>query len=253
MDEIQDIKMSSTTSSSINKNPSSSSGGGGGGGSATAAAATKKKKKMSVLDMIILAIRSSPPSLSSSSSGGDNGIGSVSRVTIVKYLKTELNYDNSSQIKLAFKRGITKNILTQIGQSFVVTKDPPRKPSNDDEKDKEPLVITTISEGCGGSSGGSSGISSVAEHGDVVTVQYVGKLKDGTIFDTAKKFDFILGIGDVIKGWDKGIVGMKVGMKRKLIVPSHLGYGKRGCSPDIPPNSTLFFDITMKNIVKQQI
>jgi FK506-binding nuclear protein len=54
----------------------------------------------------------------------------------------------------------------------------------------------------------------------------------------------------VIKGWDQGLTGMTVGLKRKLVVPSRLGYGKRGSSPDIPPNATLHFDITMKKIVK---
>ena len=65
-----------------------------------------------------------------------------------------------------------------------------------------------------------------------------------------KSFQFVLGAGDVIKGWDQGLVGMAKGAKRKLIVPSHLGYGKRGCAPDIPPNATLYFDVTMKSIVK---
>jgi FKBP-type peptidyl-prolyl cis-trans isomerase len=74
-------------------------------------------------------------------------------------------------------------------------------------------------------------------------------LDDGTQFDAAKSFHFVLGAGDVIKGWDQGLVGMAVGAKRKLVVPSHLGYGKRGCAPDIPPNATLHFQITMKKIV----
>eukprot|EP00980_Cylindrotheca_fusiformis_P001833 scaffold408_cov71-Cylindrotheca_fusiformis.AAC.34 len=192
-----------------------------------------KKKKQSVLDKIILAIRESPPS--SSSSG-------VSRVAITKYLKSELDYDNANQIKLALKRGVSNGSLTQKGQSFLVTNDPPRA-SIDDEKD--PLEIEDVAKG-----EGEEGDGIVAERGDTVTVQYVGKLQDKTVFDSAKKFEFVLGAGDVIKGWDQGLVGMSINGKRKLVVPSHLGYGKRGCAPDIPGNATLYFAITMKKIVK---
>ncbi|OEU14848.1 peptidyl-prolyl cis-trans isomerase, partial [Fragilariopsis cylindrus CCMP1102] len=85
--------------------------------------------------------------------------------------------------------------------------------------------------------------------GDTVTVAYKGTLNsNGYLFDSAKNFTFVLGAGDVIKGWDQGIQNMKVGHKRKLIVPSQLGYGKRGCKPDIPPNSILNFIITLKKI-----
>jgi FKBP-type peptidyl-prolyl cis-trans isomerase len=88
-----------------------------------------------------------------------------------------------------------------------------------------------------------------------VTVSYIGTLQCGTQFDAAKTFTFMLGAGDVIKGWDQGLLGMTTTVggaksRRKLVVPSRLGYGKRGSSPDIPPNATLFFDITMKKIVK---
>ena len=89
-----------------------------------------------------------------------------------------------------------------------------------------------------------------AEFGDTVTVKYVGKLEDGTIFDAESSFEFTLGAGDVIKGWDLGIVGMKVGGTRKLCIPPKLGYGKRGCGPDIPPESTLLFEIDLKKVVK---
>ena len=68
------------------------------------------------------------------------------------------------------------------------------------------------------------------------------------MFDSSNNFTFVLGAGDVIKGWDQGIINMKVGSKRKLIVPSKLGYGKRGCKPDIPSNSILNFIITLKKI-----
>mgnify|MGYP001145806012 CR=1 FL=1 len=76
-------------------------------------------------------------------------------------------------------------------------------------------------------------------------MKYRGTLEDGTEFDAASRFDFTLGAGEVIKGWDKGIDGMRVGGKRKLIIPSKLGYGKRGSPPEIPPNATLVFDVEL--------
>ena len=191
------------------------------------ASSKKAAVPKSVLDKIVHAIRSSPP--------GANG--GVSRITIVKYLKSEFSYENASQIKLALKRGVSNKTLGQQGQSFTVAKDPPRVP----KAAGEPLQQEDVKIGQG----------DVAERGDTVTVQYAGTLQDKTKFDSAKSFEFVLGAGDVIKGWDQGLLGMAVGGKRKLVVPSHLGYGKRGCAPDIPPNATLYFDITMKKIVKR--
>jgi FKBP-type peptidyl-prolyl cis-trans isomerase len=187
-----------------------------------------KAAPKSVLDKIVHAIRSSPP-------GANSG---VSRVSITKYLKSEFDYDNASQIKLALKRGVSNGLLAQKGQSFTVAKDPARILA----AQGEPLQMEDVKEGKGPG----------AERGDTVTVQYAGTLEDKTKFDSAKSFEFLLGAGDVIKGWDQGLVGMAVGGKRKLVVPSHLGYGKRGCAPDIPPSSTLYFDVTMKKIVKQE-
>jgi hypothetical protein len=92
-----------------------------------------------------------------------------------------------------------------------------------------------------------------AQAGDKVSVQYVGKLMDGTEFDSSKKpgrkpFEFVLGKGQVIKGWDQGVAGMKVGGKRKLTIPPELAYGPRGRPPTIPPNSTLQFDVELLGI-----
>mmetsp|Transcript_15657 Transcript_15657/g.43186 ORF Transcript_15657/g.43186 Transcript_15657/m.43186 type:complete len:115 (-) Transcript_15657:1803-2147(-) len=89
-----------------------------------------------------------------------------------------------------------------------------------------------------------------AQNGDTVICQYEGQLDDGTVFDAAPKFDFVLGAGDVIKGWDQGVLGMAVGQVRKLTVPPALGYGKRGALPEIPPNATLHFVITLKQILQ---
>ena len=79
--------------------------------------------------------------------------------------------------------------------------------------------------------------------------RYIGTLDDGTEFDRGTGFRFTIGDGDVIKGWDRGIVGMKVGGRRKLVVPSKLGYGKKGSAPEIPPNATLHFDCTLERII----
>ena len=121
-----------------------------------------------------------------------------------------------------------------------------------DKDKKEEKVITTksglkyveLKEGTGDE----------AKAGQVVEVHYTGWLKDGTKFDSSKDrnkpFQFPLGAGRVIKGWDEGVAGMKVGGKRKLIIPPELGYGKRGAGSVIPPDAELTFEVELLAIKK---
>ncbi len=88
--------------------------------------------------------------------------------------------------------------------------------------------------------------------GGHVTVQYTGWLTNGTKFDSSRDrntpFDFVIGKGGVIQGWDIGVATMKIGGKRRLIIPGPLGYGARGSAPKIPPNATLIFDVELLSI-----
>jgi len=97
----------------------------------------------------------------------------------------------------------------------------------------------------------STGNGATAEPGKQVKVHYTGWLTDGTKFDSSvdrnAPFGFVLGTGQVIKGWDEGVAGMKVGGKRQLRIPPELGYGSRPVGP-IPPNSTLIFDIELLDV-----
>lgn len=96
------------------------------------------------------------------------------------------------------------------------------------------------------------GTGDEAKAGDSVRVHYTGWLTNGTKFDSSvdrgQPFAFVLGQGRVIKGWDSGVAGMKVGGKRKLTIPPEEGYGSRGAGGVIPPNATLVFDVELLGV-----
>ncbi len=104
------------------------------------------------------------------------------------------------------------------------------------------LQVTDLQEGTG----------KTCVKGALISTHYTGWLDDGTVFDSSLKkgqpFQCVIGTGRVIKGWDQGLIGMKVGGKRKLVVPAHLGYGERQIG-QIPPDSNLIFEIELLEVL----
>lgn len=141
-------------------------------------------------------------------------------------------------------------LIIVIGGIWFVFNNPAKNQQNqpivEDEVSKNyealGMKIETLKEGSG----------QIAKNNDKVSVHYTGTLENGTKFDSSldrgQPFEFILGIGQVIQGWDLGVTGMKIGEKRKLTIPSELGYGESGAGRIIPPNATLIFEVELLEI-----
>ena len=118
----------------------------------------------------------------------------------------------------------------------------PPTPLGQPTKTASGLEYVTIKDGDGAS----------AKSGQTVVMHYVGTLADGTKFDSSRDrnrpFETVIGVGQVIRGWDEGVPGMKIGERRKLTIPSDLGYGPTGSPPKIPGGATLVFDVELMNI-----
>ena len=183
----------------------------------------KAKKANTVGEKIIVAIRALKNS---------NG---SSIPAISKFLKTEFDYENSAAVKKALKKESDSGILVKNKASYMVAADPAY------EDLSEKVEVQDIKEGKAGPE---------AALNDTCTIAYIGTLQaTGVQFDAGKSFTFTIGNGDVIKGMEE-VKGMRVGGRRKLIIPASLGYGARGSSPDIPPNAVLCFDITLKALIR---
>lgn len=133
--------------------------------------------------------------------------------------------------------GCSEKVPEPAGESRRVTPPEPEKPEPADLIKEDTLV----------------GTGAECKTGDKVKVHYTGRLlKTNYMFDSSvgkTPFEFTLGKAEVIKGWDEGVVGMKVGGKRKLTIPSKLGYGENGSPPKIPGKATLVFDVELVEIV----
>jgi FKBP-type peptidyl-prolyl cis-trans isomerase len=144
----------------------------------------------------------------------------------------------------------TFGLLLAAALGVVLLRTDGSAPAQEKKDKEEPKVITTqsglkyqdLKEGKG----------EAAKAGDTVQVHYTGWLKDGKKFDSSvdrgEPFEFKLGAGKVIKGWDEGVAGMKPGGKRKLIIPPDLAYGKRGAGNVIPPDAELTFEVELLKI-----
>ena len=156
--------------------------------------------------------------------------GGCSRQAITKSVKSEFGDVAPHALKSALKKGTETTVLVQEGQRWWVKGHEPPMPSASETVSSKDIKI---------------GAGDVAVSGSECTMSYTGFLKNGTKFDSASKFTFTIDAGEVIKGWDQGIKGMKVGGHRKLWVPSKLGYGKRGSPPEIPGDADLTFDVKL--------
>ncbi|MEF3692081.1 MAG: FKBP-type peptidyl-prolyl cis-trans isomerase [Candidatus Moraniibacteriota bacterium] len=155
----------------------------------------------------------------------------VGGVFVYKYVN---EWNPSSEGEVAGIKTAEKEVAKKTNQEPVN--------QNNNQKNMD-LKIETTQEGTG---------DKVTKSGDTISVHYTGKLEDGTKFDSSvdrgEPFEFTIGQGMVIAGWEQGLLDMKVGEKRILTIPSEMGYGAQGAGGIIPPNATLIFEVELMEI-----
>jgi len=168
----------------------------------------------------------------------------VGHPAATKILKTRIADPGEGIMKTVIVM-LATTLLSLVGMAFAQTKPGaagPTKVTGDPIKTASGLEYWDIKVGTG----------AVAEAGHKVKVDYTGWLTDGKKFDSSvgsgRPFEFMLGAGQVIKGWDQGVAGMKVGGKRQLRIPPELAYGAKGYPGAIPPNATLIFDVQLVDV-----
>jgi len=182
----------------------------------------EKKTPKTVLEKVLAVINS------------QNTPGGSSRQAITKGYKEKYGDVAPNSLKGAIKKGVDTKVLVQDGQRFWVEGQAPPPPPAEETVDIVDMKV---------------GTGEAATSGSVCTMSYTGTLKEGGVkFDSANKFSFTIDAGEVIKGWDVGVKGMKVGGERKLTVPAKLGYGKRGSLPEIPGDADLCFDVKLLSV-----
>lgn len=141
-------------------------------------------------------------------------------------------------------REVNREVEVSVPTATPVSSPEPTEAMNDPIRYDNNLVVQDVVVGSG----------KIAESGDTLSAHYVGALENGTVFDNSysrgQPIQFVLGSGQLIKGWELGLVGMKEGGKRRLVVPPELGYGRSGAGGVIPPNATLIFEIELVSVVK---
>ena len=140
------------------------------------------------------------------------------------------DFASPKDVLKALERGLKNGVLAKEGNKFFVAGRPPPQPPT--------VGIEEVVFGAG----------PAAARGHTLTMSYEGMLEDGTRFDTASNFKFVLGAGEVIKGWEQGLLGLRVGGTRRLTIPPELGYGKRGSPPEVPGGAVLLFRVTLLSL-----
>ncbi len=168
----------------------------------------------------------------------------IGLIVVVVIVLGYMLLSSKSAVAPATKDETSKTVSQETNKSAADNQAQPQVAVNSiNDKKAMGLEIKTTKEGKG---------DRVVKSGDIIEVHYTGKLTDGTKFDSSvdrgTPFEFQIGQGMVIQGWEQGLLGMKVSEKRTLTIPSELGYGARGAGATIPPNATLIFDVELISV-----